>query len=148
MKSWWFSLALFVGYLITFQLWRIFPDRAAFLVVGIVAVIAMSVGMVLAARRGYFVDRSDAVLHGLVIVDVALEGVSYELFQVASRCILCVPGDASTFHNSFNFCWCATILGALVGGYHWSALRKTRSPPNRAGSGDSGPSSASEAAPV
>ena len=88
----------------------------------------MTVGMRRAAQRGYFVNRSDLVLHGLVIVDVALEGMSYELFHAASQCILCVPADASGFHSGYNFCWCAATLGVLVGGYHWWALRHVRSP--------------------
>ena len=128
MKSWSFSVVLLLGYLITFQLWRTFSDRTAFLVFGILAVIAMVAGMRRAAQRGYFADRSDLILHGLVIVDVALEGMSYELFHAASQCILCAPADASRFHNSYNFCWCAAILGVLVGGYHWWALRHVRTP--------------------
>jgi hypothetical protein len=75
MKSWSFSLALLLEYLLTFQLWRTFPNRSAYLVVG-----------------GLF----------------------------------CVPGDASIFHNNFNFCGCAAVFGVLIGGYHGWALRKAR----------------------
>jgi hypothetical protein len=147
-KSWSFSLALLLVYLITFQLWRTFSDRSAFLVFGILAVIVMVAGMSRAAQRCYFVDRSDLVLHGLVIVDVALESISYELFNAASRCLLCIPADASGFHGGYNFCWCAAILGVLVGGYHWWALRRARRPNDRADSTDSAPSSPSEAPSV
>jgi hypothetical protein len=145
-RSWWFSLSLLLGYLITFQLWRTFSDRTAFLVVGILAVIAMVAGMRRAARRGYFVNRSDLVLHGLVIFDVALECTSYELFNVASQCVFCTAADASKFHDSYNFCWCAAILGVLVGGHHWWALRQARSPSERATGNDSAPSAHGEAA--
>jgi hypothetical protein len=110
--------------LITFELWRTFPDRTAFLVFGIVAVVALAAGMQWAARRGYFVDRRDLILHGLVVVDVALEAASFEGFNAASQCLLCAPGDASTFHNHYNFCWCSAILAVLVGGHHWWALRR------------------------
>ena len=48
----------------------------------------MVAGMRRAARRGYFADRSDLILHGFVIVDVALEAMSYELFHAASQRIL------------------------------------------------------------
>lgn len=137
MKSWSFSVELLLGYLITFQFWRTFADRTAFLVFGILAVIVMVAGMRRAVRRDYFADRSDLVLHGLVIVDVALEGMSYELFHAASLCILCTPADASRFHNSYNFCWCAAILSVLVGGYHWWALRRVRSLNDRADRNDS-----------
>ena len=125
-KSWWFSLVLLLEYLITFQLWKTFSDRTAFLAFGVLAVIAMVAGMRRAARQGYFVDRSDRFLHGLVIFDVVLEGASYELFNVASQCIFCASADASRFHNSYNFCWCGAILGTLVGGYHAWALRRAR----------------------
>ncbi|HEY1784977.1 MAG TPA: hypothetical protein VGG30_05480 [Pirellulales bacterium] len=125
-KSWWFSLVLLLEYLLTFQLWTIYSDRTAFLVIGGLAVIAMVAGMRRAARRGYFVDRSDAVLHGLVILDVVLEAISYELFNVASQCIFCTAADASSFHGSGNFCWCATIFAVLIGGYHAWALRRAR----------------------
>lgn len=139
MKSWSFSIGLLLEYLLTFQLWRTFPGRAEFLVVGILAVIAMTLGLRRAARFGYFADRSDLVLHGLVIVDVALEGVSFELLHVASTCIFCAPADAGSFHDGYGFCWCGTILGLLVGGYHGWALRKSRrrsaalNPPDFAG---------------
>jgi hypothetical protein len=102
----------------------------------------MTVGMRRAAQRGYFVNRSDLVLHGLVIIDVALEGMSYELFHAASQCILCVPPNASEFHSTYNFCWCAVILGLLVGGYRWWALRHTRNPN---GPAQSSPSEAASA---
>jgi hypothetical protein len=139
MKSWWFSLALLVGYVMTFLLWKTFSNRTAFLLCGLLAMLVMAAGMKRAARGNYFVNRTDLVLHGLVIVDVALEGLSFEVFNTASRCILCAPGDASTFHNSYNFCWCTAILGGLVAGYHWWALRQVRrsnegapSPPGQA----------------
>lgn len=124
MKSWSFSLALLLEYVITFQLWRLYPDRTTFLVVAVLAVAIMAAELRNAARRGYFVDRSDLVLHALVIVDVGLEGASYEVFNAASRCIFCVPGDASTFHSNFNFCWCTALFMALVGGYRGWALRR------------------------
>ena len=126
MKSWSFSLALLLEYLLTFQLWRTFPNRSAYLAVGGLAVIVMSAGIRRAARRGYFPDRPDLVLHGLVIVDVALETASYEVFHAASQCLLCVPADASIFHNNFNFCGCAAVFGVLIGGYHGWALHKLR----------------------
>ncbi len=125
-KSWWFSFALLLAYVITFQLWQKFPDRTAFVIFGILAVALMSAGLWQAARCGYFVDRSDLVLHALVIVDVGLEAASYEIFNVAAQCIFCTPGDAGSFHNRYNFCWCAAILGLLVGGYHGWALRRRR----------------------
>jgi len=125
-KSWWFSVALLVGYVLTFQLWLKFPDRIAFLVIGSLAVAAMALGFKQAMRGGYFADRSDLVLHGLVIVDVALETASFELFHVASTCIFCVPGDPSRFHGNYNFCGCSAIFGLLVGGYHGWALRRVR----------------------
>lgn len=125
-KSWWFSLALLVLYVLTFQLWIHFPDRIAFLVIGMLSVIAMTVGLRHAAQRGYFVNRSDLVLHGLVVVDVALETASFELFHVASQCIFCTPGDPSCFHSNYNFCWCSVILGVLVGGHHGWALCRAR----------------------
>jgi hypothetical protein len=126
MRSWSFSLALLVGYLLTFQLWRAVPTRTAFLVVGGVAVVAMAWGLKRAARRHYFANRTDLVLHGLVIADVALESISYEAFNTASMCLLCVAGNPGTFHGSYSFCWCAAVLGGLVGGYHWYALGKVR----------------------
>jgi hypothetical protein len=124
-KSWWFSLVLLLEYLLTFALWLSFPNRTAYLGCGVLAVVLMAVQLRYAARRGYFADRSDLILHGLVIVDVALEGASYELFNTASQCIFCVPGDAPAFHNGYNFVGCATILGAFVGGYHAWALRRS-----------------------
>lgn len=89
MKSWWFSGALLLEYVLTFQLWLTFPGRTAFLVIGALAVVVMASGMRRAARTGYFADRSDQFMHGLVIVDVALEAVSYEAFHAASLCIFC-----------------------------------------------------------
>ncbi len=124
MRFWWFSGALLLGYVLTFQLWLMYPGRTAFLVVGALAVVVMASGMRQAARSGYFANRSDQVLHGLVIVDVALEAVSYEAFHTASMCVLCTPGDANCFHSNYNFCWCSAILAVLVGGYHWWALRR------------------------
>ena len=54
----------------------------------------------------------------LLLVLSAIAGVtmSYELFHAASQCILCVPANASEFHSTYHFCWCAVILGLLVGG--------------------------------
>jgi hypothetical protein len=134
-KHWWFSLSLLVAYLLTFQLWLAFPNRIALLVIGSLAVVAMMVAMRQATRRGYFADRSDWFLHGLVIVDVALETASFEAFNAASMCVFCTPGDVSRFHSNYNFCWCSVVLGVLVGGYHGWALHRGR------GSGDCGQSS-------
>ena len=93
--------------------------------------------------RGYFVNRSDLILRGLVIVDVALEGISYELFHAASQCILCVPADASGFHSGYNFCWCAATFSAPLS----AAITGWRSPHLRSPNG-SARSSRSEAASV
>lgn len=124
MKNWWFSLSMLGLYLVTFQLWLTFPERVAFLVFGALAVGAMSACFREAARRGYFVSRTDRVLHALVIADVALEAVSFEVFDVASRCVFCTPGDPSCFHSNYNFCWCTAILGVLVGSYRaWGLYR-------------------------
>ena len=43
------------------------------------------------------------------------------------------PGDPGQFHNNYNFCWCAAILGGFVGGYRWWALRRLPSPNDREG---------------
>jgi hypothetical protein len=126
MRAWSFSLALLLGYLLTFQLWRVFADRAAFLLVGGMAVVAMVRGFERAARGHYFANRTDLVMHGLVIVDVALESLSYEAFNTASQCFLCIPGDPASLHSSYGFCWCAAVLSGLIGGYHWYALKKSR----------------------
>ncbi|MCA9073106.1 MAG: hypothetical protein KDA84_29490, partial [Planctomycetaceae bacterium] len=79
-NRWWFSFLLLGAYLSLFLIWKAFPSREAFLIVGFGMAGLLTVGWVVAAKQRYFVNRTDFVLHGLVILDVVLETVAFELF--------------------------------------------------------------------
>jgi hypothetical protein len=121
-KSWWYSLLLLAGYLLVFHLMLAFPHRATFLMAGVVSVSLLAGALGQAAIWGYFVDRSDLVLHALVVADLAAECALFEPLRAASLCLFCAEADAAGFHNNYNFYGCATIFAVLVGGYHGRAL--------------------------
>ena len=107
--------------------WKWFPSRVAFVAGGIVSVSLMSLLLIFAARRRYFVNRVDLCLHVLVIVDIGLESLMYEVlrFAVVMRWL---PGDesvgafdetAARFHNNDNFVMCSIFFAVVIGGHHW-----------------------------
>ena len=117
MRNWNYSLGMLVTYFCVFAVWRIFPSRACFLVVGTVAVLALIAGMIRAAKAGYFVNRVDRSAHALVIFDLILETLSFELFRfVQPEAVL------EQFHGNLNFFGCTVAFAVVIGVHRWVVL--------------------------
>lgn len=110
---------MLLTYVSVFVFWNRFPSRAGFLLVGGFAVAALVVGFLRAKANGYFVNRVDATLHGLVIADLAIETTIFEAFRLFET--NAVVGE---FHHNMNFLGCSTAFALLLGGHRWMAQRK------------------------
>lgn len=123
---WWFTVVMMAAYVALFVSWKLVPSRATFVVSAVVMTIGLTAAMIFAFRKGYFASRVDIVLHALVIVDVFLEGIA---FEVAA---LFVPGEpnlpslANRYHNSNSFLMCALLFALLLGVAHYLGLRRQK----------------------
>jgi len=127
LKTWSYTLFMLAVYIAVFRLWQEYPSRAMFLTGAGLGAAVLVAGMVWAARRDYFANRTDLVLHAMVIVDVALEGGAYEALRAFSLYVFGSEGIVGTFHANHNFYVCAAAFAVLVGGYHgWAVLRRSR----------------------
>lgn len=126
-QRWWFSIVMMAAYVTLFVSWKLAPSRATFIVSAVVMTGGLTAAMVAAYRKGYFAGRVDVVLHGLVIVDVFLEGIAFEV------ALLFVPGKADLprlvdrYHNSNSFLMCALLFALLLGVGHYLGLRRRKS---------------------
>ena len=142
LKNWWFSLSMLLVYVATFLAWKHYPSRASFLAVGLFSAVVLAMGMVVAARRGYFAGMTDTLLHAYVIVDLLLETFMYEFFLAAIVWLGIVPAIAPrdgsglpgllAFHNNNNFYFCALFFVVVIGSHRLWALRTTRRSPSPA----------------
>ena len=123
MSRWYYTIGLMLAYVAVFRVWQAFPGRSMFILGAGVTIGVMTAGMVWAARRGYFANRSDLVLHALVIVDVGLEGGAYEFVRLVTTWLFGAHGSVAGFHDHHNFYVCAAAFAVLVGGYHGWAIR-------------------------
>lgn len=112
---WYFSLILLAGYLGVFHLWNVLP-RGGIVLSALVAVGILGALFARAARRGYFVNRWDALGHASVLLDIAAEGW------------------AVSWHSGYSFYLCALAFVGVVGGYRAAQLaaRSSAGPMTRA----------------
>lgn len=118
-ESWSFSLYLLVSYVLLFWVWMTFPARSMYLIGGSLVLVPLVRGFRRAADRGYFANSIDSRLHALVLIDVFLETLSFEIFRLFQPLAV-----AESFHRNTNFIGCATAFALLLGGYRFWALRK------------------------
>ena len=126
-KQWYYSVCLLIIYIISFHIWGLFQNRMVFLVSGIVTVSLASVFLYLANRQNYFINRIDLSAHILVIIDLALEALLYEL---AKGLFKLDKQDIFLFHNNYSFYYCALAFALVIGLYRYRQLnmRTTREP--------------------
>jgi hypothetical protein len=123
MSRWYYTVGQMLLYVAVFQVWQTFPVRSMFVLGAGVTIGVMTAGMVWSARRGYFANRTDLMLHALVIVDVGLEGSAYEIVRLVTTWLFDAHGSVASFHDRHNFYICAAAFAMLVGGYHGWAIR-------------------------
>ncbi len=111
---------MLVSYVCLFLVWFVFPSRAVFLITGGLVVTGLSIAMWSAWRSGYFVNRVDFRLHLLVIIDLVLETLSYELFRLFQPLAI-----VEAFHGNMNFIGCASSFALLIGCYRLFSTRKS-----------------------
>jgi hypothetical protein len=100
---WWFSILLGVTYLAVFNLWR--TVNAPWIVVtGLTVSGVLGTLLIIAARRRYFVNLWDGLLHASVILDIVLEATWIER------------------HEHVGFYLCAAAFAVVLIGYRvwWS----------------------------
>src|SRR4051812_10759591 len=97
-KNWSFSLLLAVVYLGIFHLWMAL-DRTWIILSSIGVSLGLGSLFVLAVRRRYFLNRWDAFLHSIVILDIFLEGIFIPL------------------HDTRGFYLCALGFAVVIAGY-------------------------------
>jgi len=117
MRNWNYSLWMLVTYFCVFAAWRAFPSRACFLIVGTVAVLALIAGMIRAAKDGYFVNRVDRSAHALVIIDLVLETIAFEVFRLVRP-----EAVVEQFHGNLNFFGCSFAFAIIIGVHRWLRL--------------------------
>lgn len=105
MKDWQYSACLLIGYLTIFQLW-VGAGRLFVVSSGVLWCLVFGIWALVQWRQGYFVNRLDGMLHGVVILDVLLEALLLEE------------------HSHAGFWLCGVGFAAVVGGYRFSALRR------------------------
>lgn len=120
MRNWTYSLWMLVTYISVFAVWRVYPSRACFLLVGGAAVAALIVGMIRAAKNGYFLNRVDRSAHGLVIVDLILETLAFEVFRFVKP-----EAIVEQFHGNLNFFGCSLAFAFIIGVHRWACLYGT-----------------------
>ena len=97
-KRWSFGLVLLLVYLGAFNLWQVL--NASWTLASSIGITVLLVTLLAAAaRRGYFFNRWEALLHGLVILDILLEGTL-------------VHG-----HQSRGFYFCALGFAGVIAAY-------------------------------
>ncbi len=138
MKRWSYSLVMLVLYVALFLFWKQYPSRTSFVAGGAVVATVLAIGMYLAAKRGYFVNRVDLMLHAYVILDVVLEAVAYEGLKLGMRFGTEGQTLVGSFHNNNNFYGCAAAFALLIGTYRFVAVRKLASTDNTAQPSDTG----------
>ena len=119
-QKWRFSLLLLIVYVSLFSVWTIVPSRTVYLAGGGLALVVLVARFVSATREHYFASRADSRLHALVIADVFLETVSFEVFRWFQP-----QAVAETFHRNMNFVGCTVAFTLLIGGYRYFALRRS-----------------------
>ena len=102
---WSFSLLLGAAYLAVFNLWR-FVERTGTIISALLLCALLIWRLVAATRRGYFVNRWDAFLHAVVVLDILLEAIL-------------IPA-----HQTVGFYWCALAFAVVIGGYRGFMLHR------------------------
>ena len=98
LNRWSFGLVLFLAYIVVFNLWLI--ANAQWILVSSISVSLVLVALfVEAARRRYFFNRWEALLHSLVILDILLEGTLLHE------------------HQSHGFYFCALGFAGVIAAY-------------------------------
>lgn len=115
-RSWHYSLGMLLAYVCLFLVWMVFPSRVLFLLSGATVVTWLIWGFRHNSATGYFANRVDERLHMLVILDVMLETVSFEVFRLFQPLAV-----VESFHQNTNFVGCATAFTLLIGCYRYFA---------------------------
>lgn len=117
---WNFSLGMLVAYVSLFIVWMLFPSRPLFLLTGLLTAGFLCWGLVRAHRMQYFANLIDLRLHALVIIDIVLETLSFELFRLFEPMAV-----VESFHRNTNFVGCTLAFTVLLGCYRFYASRKS-----------------------
>jgi hypothetical protein len=105
LKNWWFSLVLAVVYLGMFILWTA-SARNIIVFTACASTLALLIALAWAAKRRYFFNFWDGLLHAIVILDLLLEGTLIR------------------DHSSRGFYLCALAFAAVIAGYRLHLRRK------------------------
>lgn len=127
MKRWSYSLGMLIAYLGLFLFWQHYPSRLAFVGGGVLTAAVLTYGMIVAARRNYFANRLDLILHAYVIFDILIEGLCFEGLHLMPAVAAESSKFVLAFHSGNNFWGCAAVFTLLIGGYRWIALRRDHS---------------------
>src|SRR5437868_11231527 len=98
-RKWSFSLVLLVTYVAIFNVWRLANAPWITGTSGVLVFIILLGLLGLAARHRYFLNLWDGLAHGLVILDILLEGTLLR------------------DHNSRGFYLCALAFAAVIATY-------------------------------
>src|SRR5690348_5252018 len=108
--NWWFSIVLGAAYLAVFNLWRT-ASGPWIVISGLIVSVCLSILLVVAARRRYFVNAWDALFHASVILDIVLEATWIER------------------HEHVGFYLCAAAFAVVLVSYRlWSVRRHSSAP--------------------
>ncbi len=123
-NRWWYSVVMMAAYVALFVYWKFMPSRATFVVGAVLVACGLGVALAIARRRGYFAGRIDVVLHALVIVDIFLEGVAFELVLPFLNAGSDAPALAARYHDSSGFLLCSLLFALVLFTGHFIGLRR------------------------
>jgi len=132
MRNWIISLLMIPLYLGAFWIWRAWPSRVGFVVVGLLVAGVMTLLIQWGRRHNYFANRIDLLLHVYVVLDVILEAFMWEVFFTLCRVFSFgalsnteeLRRAVTAFHDNNNFYGCALFFIVVIGGHRWWALRQ------------------------
>ncbi|MFT5495743.1 MAG: hypothetical protein ACI9TH_001136 [Kiritimatiellia bacterium] len=124
-KNWYYTLIQMGIYVATFSAWKVFPSRLGFVLGGLAAFGLMMGLMRWAYQRGYFIGSTDLLIHLLIAVDLLVEGIMYEVYNLLMRLYGHEADAVFLIHAHNGFMLCASAFFILVVGYRFRRLTRT-----------------------
>jgi hypothetical protein len=123
-KNWSFSIFALVLYLVTFELWRHFPEEESSRIIGCLSLLLYFIVFTFSYKKSYFLDRVDLNLHIIVSFDLILETFIYDLKRLFEFLTIIEPGKDFQFKAGHDFYFCATLFTFLIWRYRNQILKK------------------------
>jgi hypothetical protein len=125
-KNWYFTLVQIALYVAVFSLWKAAPGRLLFVVSGTLGAGLMALLLEWVRRRGYFVGRTDYLIHLLITIDLLVEAWIYEIYVLLMKIYGVVATAEDAVHNHNGYYLCAAAFFAIAFVHRYRRLRSGR----------------------